>query len=134
MELVQEPTINKIAEMREIPPSAQYRVAYLTKDFEQYLWFSANYGSHLQIEYFEEKDTLLSALKDYFPADVIIAHVKGGAWELLDTVRSNPAFGNLPCVVLVDKLNPAVIRNAKAKKADDIFATDFIEGDLLTRL
>lgn len=135
MELVQEPTIpNNIAEMKQTPPSAQYRVAYLTKDFEQYLWFSANYGSHLQIEYFEDKNTLLNAVKDYFPADVIIAHVKGGAWELLDEVRSNPAFGNLPFVVLVDKLSPAVIRNAKAKKADDIFATDFGEGDLLTRL
>jgi len=135
MELVQEPTMhNNIAEMKQTPPSAQYRVAYLTKDFEQYLWFSANYGSHLQIEYFEDKDSLLNAIKDHYPADVIIAHVKGGAWELLDTVRSNPAFGNLPFIVLVDKLSLAVVRNAKAKKADDIFATDFADGDLLTRL
>lgn len=119
---------------KKIPPSALYRVAYLSKDFEQYLWFSANYGSHLQIEYFEEKENLLTAIQEYFPADVIIAHVKGGAWPLLDQVRSNPAFGNLPFVVLVDRLTPALIKNAKEKKADDIFPADFSEGDLLTRL
>ncbi|WP_229216430.1 sugar transferase [Dyadobacter sp. 3J3] len=117
-----------------VPPSSQFRIAYLSKDFEQYLWFSANYGNYLQIEYFEDKDDLLKALQEYFPADAILAHVKSGAWELLDQVRSTPGFGNIPFVVLVENLNPAVIRNAKAKKADDIFATDFSEGDLLTRL
>jgi len=118
----------------KVSPSAQYRIAYLTKDFEQYLWFSANYGSYLQIEYFEEKEGLLKAIQEYFPADAILAHVKSGAWELLDTVRNNPGFGNIPFIVLVDNLNPAVIKNAKAKKADDIFPTDFSEGDLLNRL
>jgi lipopolysaccharide/colanic/teichoic acid biosynthesis glycosyltransferase len=116
------------------PPSATYRVAYLSKDFEQYLWFSANYGNYLQIEYFEEGEALLAAIQDYFPADVIMAHVKGGGWPLLDQVRSNPAMGNLPFVILVDKLTPALIRNAKDKHADDIFPADFSEGDLLTRL
>jgi lipopolysaccharide/colanic/teichoic acid biosynthesis glycosyltransferase len=118
----------------KVPPSAQYRIAYLTKDFEQYLWFSANYGNHLQIEYFEEKEDLLKALHDYFPADAIVAHVKSGAWELLDTVRNNAGFGNIPFIILVDNLNAAVIKNAKAKRADDIYATDFADGDLLTRL
>lgn len=118
----------------KVLPSAQYRIAYLTKDFEQYLWFSANYGSYLQIEYFEDKEQLLKALQDYFPADAILAHVKSGAWELLDTVRNNAGFGNIPFIVLVDSLNPAVIKNARVKKADDIYATDFEDGDLLTRL
>jgi len=115
-------------------PSALYRVAYLSKDLDQYLWFSANYGSLLQIEYFEEKEDLLSALKENFPADAIIAHVKGGAWELLDIIRSNPIFGNLPFIVVVEKLSAAVIRNAKSKKADDVFSANFSEGDLMTRL
>lgn len=118
----------------KVPPSSQYRIAYLSKDFEQYLWFSANYGNYLQIEYFEDKEDLLKALQEYFPADAILAHVKSGAWELLDQVRSNPGFGNIPFVVLVENLNPAVIRNARAKKADDIFPADFSEGDILTRL
>ncbi|TDE10242.1 sugar transferase [Dyadobacter psychrotolerans] len=118
----------------KVPPAALYRVAYLTKDFEQYLWFSANYGSYLQIEYFEEKDDLLNALQDYFPADVIIAHVKSEGWALLDIIRGNAGLGNLPFIILVDKLSPALVRNAKEKKADDIFATDFTDGDLLTRL
>jgi lipopolysaccharide/colanic/teichoic acid biosynthesis glycosyltransferase len=118
----------------KVPPSSQYRIAYLSKDFEQYLWFSANYGNFLQIEYFEEKDDLLKALQEYFPADAILAHVKSGAWELLDQIRSSPGFGNVPFVVLVEKLSPALIKNAKIKKADDIFATDFTQGDLLTRL
>jgi len=118
----------------KVPPSSQYRIAYLTKDFEQYLWFSANYGAYLQIEYFEDKNVLLKALQEYFPADAIIAHVKSGAWELLDTVRNNPGFGNIPFIVLVENLTPALIRNAKSKKADDIFPVDFSDGDLLTRL
>jgi len=118
----------------KVTPSTQFRIAYLTKDFEQYLWFSANFGMHLQIEYFEEKEDLLKALQDYFPADAILAHVKSGAWELLDIVRNNAGFGNVPFIVLVDSLNPAVIKNARIKKADDIFATDFTEGDLLNRL
>lgn len=118
----------------KVPPSSQYRIAYLSKDFEQYLWFSANYGTYLQIEYFEDKEDLLKALQEYFPADAILAHVKSGAWELLDQVRSTPGFGNIPFVILVDNLNPAVIRNARAKKADDIFAADFSEGDILIRL
>ena len=117
-----------------VQPSSQYRIAYLTKDFEQYLWFSANYGSFLQIEYFEEKDDLLKAIQEYFPADAIVAHVKSGAWDLLDTVRNSPGFGNIPFIVMVDSLNPAVVKNARAKKADDIFAVDFSEGDLITRL
>lgn len=116
------------------PPASQYRIAYLSKDFEQYLWFSANYGSYLQIEYFEDKEDLLKALKEYFPADAILAHVSGGAWDLLDKVRTNPGFGNIPFIVLVEKLTPAVIKNAKSKKADDIFPSDFTHGDLLTRL
>jgi lipopolysaccharide/colanic/teichoic acid biosynthesis glycosyltransferase len=113
---------------------ARYRVAYLAKDFEQYLWFSANYGNDLQIEYFEEKDNLLLAVTDYFPADVIIAHVKGGAWGLLDQVRNNPAIGNLPFIVLVDKLTPGLIKNAREKRADDIFPADLSKGDIITRL
>ncbi|MCF2444141.1 sugar transferase [Dyadobacter sp. CY345] len=118
----------------KVPPSAQYRIAYLTKDFDQYLWFVANYGAFLRIEYFEEKEELLRALQDYFPADAILAHVKSGAWELLDTVRNSPGFGNIPFIVLVENLNPAVVKNARVKKADDIFATNFSEGDLLNRL
>lgn len=118
----------------KVPPAALYRVAYLTKDFEQYLWFSANYGSYLQIEYFDRKEDLLNAVQDYFPADVIIAHVKSEGWALLDIVRGNTSMGNLPFIILVDKLSTALIRNAKDKKADDIFATDFTDGDLLTRL
>lgn len=101
----------------KVQPSSQYRIAYLTKDFEQYLWFSANYGSFLQIEYFEEKDDLMKALQEYFPADAIIAHVKSGAWELLDTVRNSPGFGNIPFIVLVDNLTPAVVKNARSKKS-----------------
>jgi len=118
----------------KVPPSSQYRIAYLSKDFEQYLWFSANFGNFLQIEYFEEKDDLLKALQEYFPADAILAHVKSGAWELLDQIRSSPGFGNVPFVVLVEKLSPVLIKNAKIKRADDIFATDFTDGDLLVRL
>jgi lipopolysaccharide/colanic/teichoic acid biosynthesis glycosyltransferase len=132
MDLNHEPALT--SDDRRIQPSALYRVAYLSKDFEQYLWFSANYGSFLQIEYFEEKEELLQAIQEYFPADVIIAHVKAGAWPLLDQVRANAAIGNLPFVVLVDKLTPALIRNAREKKADDIFPSDFSEGDLITRL
>lgn len=111
-----------------------YRVAYLSKDFEQYLWFSANYGAYLQIEYFEDKETLFSAIQDYFPADVIIAHVKGEAWQLLDQVRNSSALGNIPFVLLVDRITPGLIKNAREKRADDIFPSDFSEGDILTRI
>jgi hypothetical protein len=117
-----------------VQPSSQYRIAYLSRDFEQYLWFSANYGNYLQIEYFEDREDLLLALQEYFPADAILAHVKSGAWDLLDEVRENSGLGNVPFIVMVDKLSPAVIKNAKAKRADDIFAIDFATGDLLTRL
>jgi lipopolysaccharide/colanic/teichoic acid biosynthesis glycosyltransferase len=117
-----------------VQPSSQYRIAYLSRDFEQYLWFSANYGNYLQIEYFEDKEDLLLALQEYFPADAILAHVKSGAWDLLDEIRENSGLGNVPFIVMVDKLSPAVIKNAKAKRADDIFAIDFANGDLLTRL
>jgi len=64
MELNQK-TAGTSVELKPVP-SALYRVAYLSKDFDQYLWFSEHYGSFLQVEYFEEKEDLLSALKENF--------------------------------------------------------------------
>lgn len=114
--------------------SAQFRVLYLNNNFAQYLSFIDRYKDSLQVEYFDTQQSVLEALKDNFPADIVIAHVDSGGWELLDTIRNSAAFGNIPFVLLVDKLTPQLIQAARSKHADDIFPIDFMHGDLITRI
>jgi lipopolysaccharide/colanic/teichoic acid biosynthesis glycosyltransferase len=114
-------------------PVAFYRVIYLSNDFGQYLWFSERYGDSLQAEYFDNMQSVLSSLDD-FPADAVIAHVDSGGWELLDLIRQSSGLGNIPFILLSNKLTHEVIQMAKAKRADDVFTVRFDTGDLMTRL
>jgi len=113
---------------------AQFRVVYLNKNFEQYLQFAEQYKDSLQVEYFETKESLLNALENNYPADVVLAHIGSGGWELLDQIRHSSSFGNIPFVLLVERLNDRYIREARLKHADDIFPMDFGQGDLITRI
>ena len=130
MELT-ETSVGMAAESRS--QVAFFRVFYLSKDFTQYLWFSEHYGNSLQVEYFDNSLGILNALEE-FPADVIVAHVNCGGWELLDKVRGSLSLGNVPFILLVDALNEDVIQKARLKRADDIFSVRFDSGDLITRL
>ena len=113
--------------------TALFRVIYLSKNFDEYLWFSENYGNSLQIEYFDNKQVVLNALEE-FPADVIIANVDTEGWELLDKIRGSGRLGNIPFILLVDKLSDEIIHKARVKHADDVFSVYFERGDLMTRL
>ena len=114
-------------------PAAFFRVFYLSKDFPQYLWFSGHYSNSLQAEYFDTSESILDALVD-FPADVIIAHVDSGGWELLDIIRGSLSLGNIPFILLADNLSEEMIQKARLKRADDIFSVRFDSGDLIVRL
>ena len=114
--------------------SAQFRVVYLNNNFEQYLQFTEQYKESLQVEYFETKESLIEALENNFPADVVIAHIGSGGWELLDKIRNSSSFGNIPFVLMVERLSPGYIREARLKHADDIFPVDLSRGDLITRI
>ncbi|CAG5068635.1 hypothetical protein DYBT9623_01367 [Dyadobacter sp. CECT 9623] len=114
--------------------TAHFRVMYLHSDFEHYLKFSEHFAAALQVEYFSSKESVLAALQENFPADVIIAHVNSGGTELLDFIRSSAGFGNIPYVLMVDKLSEDAIATARAKHADDIFSVNFDDGDLITRI
>lgn len=114
--------------------TAQFRVVYLNDSFEQYLRFLEKFGDVLQVEYFDSQRTLLDALEDNFPADAVIAHTGSGGWHLLNSIRTNSSFGNIPFVLVVDKLTPELINKARIRKADDIFPASFDHGDLITRI
>lgn len=86
-----------------------------------------------KLEYFDNSDGILSALEE-FPADVVIAHVDCGGWELLERIRGSVSLGNIPYILMAESLNDDVIQNARLKRADDIFSVRFDSGDLLTRL
>lgn len=113
---------------------AQFRVIYLHQDFQEYLRFTERFADSLQVEYFENSDGVLQALKENFPADVIVAHLGSGGAELLDTIRKSAGFGNIPFVLVTDKLDRASIDLARTKHADDVFAVNFEDGDLITRI
>lgn len=113
---------------------AQFRVIYLHTDFQEYLRFTERFADYLQAEYFDTTAGALEALRENFPADVIIAHDGSGGLELLDTVRSSAGFGNIPFVLLVDRLNRSAIDVARSKHADDVFSVHFEDGDLITRI
>jgi len=65
---------------------------------------------------------------------VILAHVDSGGVELLETIRNNTGFGNIPFVLLVNQLTRESIETARKKHADDIYSVRFDNGDLITRL
>jgi len=111
-----------------------FRVMYLNTDLEQFLHFSEKFEDELQAEYFDSKESILEALHENFPADVILAHADSGGWELLDTIRNSSGFGNIPFVILVESLRRADIENARNKHADDIFSVKFDDGNLITRI
>jgi lipopolysaccharide/colanic/teichoic acid biosynthesis glycosyltransferase len=113
---------------------AQFRVIYLNNKFEQYLTFIEKYGDTLQADYFDNPEDVLEALDEMVPADVVIAHIGSGGWDLLKTIRSSSNFGNIPFVLLVDRLTPKLIEEARIRHADDIFPSDFSRGDLVTRI
>jgi lipopolysaccharide/colanic/teichoic acid biosynthesis glycosyltransferase len=113
---------------------AQFRVIYLNNSFEDYLSFNKKYGDTLQAEYFDNQNDVLEALNDLFPVDVVIAHIGSGGWDLLKTIRSSSGFGNIPFILLVDRLNSKLVEEARVRNADDIFAVDFNRGDLITRI
>jgi lipopolysaccharide/colanic/teichoic acid biosynthesis glycosyltransferase len=111
-----------------------FRVIYLNSDWDQYIRFSEQFEETLQVEYFDSQEGVLHALYENYPADVILAHVDSGGVELLETIRSNTGFGNIPFVLLVDKLSQEAIKMARTKQADDIFSIRFDNGDLITRI
>ncbi|WP_304488632.1 sugar transferase [Dyadobacter sp. CY323] len=114
--------------------AAQFRVIYLNKDLDHYLQFSQKFADSLQVEYFGSKEGVLEALEENYPADVIVAHAGSGGLELLDMIRSTAGFGNIPFVLMVDRLTRESVETARAKHADDVFSVTFDEGDLLTRI
>lgn len=134
MEWTETSTVAKTVHEEVLINSTVFRIAYLSNNFEQFINFTERFGSVVKTEFFGNPDDLINALYDYFPADVIIASAESGGWQFLDRVRTNSRFGNLPFIILVNKITPEVVRNAKAKKADDVFSYDFTKGDLLTRL
>lgn len=114
--------------------TAQFRVMYLNANLDEYLRFSERFAETLQAEYFASKESVLEALHENFPADVILAHLDGGGLQLLDIIRGSSGFGNIPFVLMVDRLSQEAIDVAKAKHADDVFSVRFDDGDLLTRI
>jgi lipopolysaccharide/colanic/teichoic acid biosynthesis glycosyltransferase len=113
---------------------AQFRVIYVHNDFQEYLRFVERFAEYLQVEYFDTPDGALQALGENFPADVIVAHDASGGIELLDRIRKSAGFGNIPFVLLVDRLSRQAIDLARSKHADDIFSVNFDDGDLITRI
>ncbi len=113
---------------------AQFRVIYVHHDFQEYLRFTDRFAEYLQVEYFDTPAGALEALKENYPADVIVAHDGSGGTELLDTIRKSAGFGNIPFVLLVDRLSRQAIDVARNKHADDIFSVNFDDGDLITRI
>lgn len=113
---------------------AQFRVIYVHNDFQEYLRFAERFAEYLQVEYFDTPAGALQALRENFPADVIVAHDGSGGIELLDTIRKSAGFGNIPFVLLVDRLSRQAIDIARSKYADDIFSVNFDDGDLITRI
>ncbi|KAA6431539.1 sugar transferase [Dyadobacter flavalbus] len=114
--------------------ASSFRVIYLNSDWDQYIRFSEQFEETLQVEYFDSQEGVLQALYENYPADVILAHVDSGGVELLETIRGNSGFGNIPFVLLVNKLSREAIEMARTKHADDIFSVRFDNGDLITRL
>lgn len=113
---------------------AQFRVIYLHADFQEYLRFTERFSEYLQVEYFETSAGVLNALRENYPADVIIAHDRSGGVELLETIRSSAGFGNIPFVLLVDRVTRDSLNLARAHHADDVFSVNFDDGDLITRI
>lgn len=113
---------------------AQFRVIYVHSDFQEYLRFAERFAEYLQVEYFDTPGGALEALRENFPADVIVAHDRSGGIELLDTIRKSAGFGNIPFVLLVDVLSRQSIEIARSKQADDVFSVNFDDGDLITRI
>jgi len=113
---------------------AQFRVIYVHHNFQEYLRFTERFEEYLQVEYFDTPAGALGALKENYPADVIVAHDGSGGVELLDTIRSSAGFGNIPFVLLVDRLSRQAIDLARARHADDVFSVNFDDGDLITRI
>jgi lipopolysaccharide/colanic/teichoic acid biosynthesis glycosyltransferase len=113
---------------------AQFRVIYLHTDFQEYLRFTERFAEYLQVEYFDTPAGALEALRENFPADVIVAHDSSGGVELLRTIRNSAGFGNIPFVLLVDKLDREAIEIARKQHADDVFSVHFDDGDLITRI
>lgn len=113
---------------------AQFRVIYIHNDFQEYLRFVEQFAEYLQVEYFDTPAGALGALKENFPADVIVAHDRSGGIELLDTIRKSAGFGNIPFILLVDRLSRQAIDLARSKHADDVFSVNFDDGDLITRV
>ncbi|GGB87145.1 sugar transferase [Dyadobacter sediminis] len=121
-----------VAEQRSYASS--FRVIYLNSDWDQYIRFSEQFEETLQVEYFDSQEGVLQALYENYPADVILAHVDSGGVALLETIRGNSGFGNIPFVLMVNKLSREAIDMARAKHADDIYSVRFDNGDLITRL
>lgn len=116
------------------PYVAQFRVIYVHNDFQEYLRFVERFAEYLQVEYFDTPAGALEALGDNFPADVIVAHDESGGVELLDTIRKSAGFGNIPFVLMVERLSRQAIDIARSKHADDVFSVNFDDGDLITRI
>ncbi|WP_353720665.1 sugar transferase [Dyadobacter sp. 676] len=113
---------------------ARFRVIYVHTDFQEYLRFAERFEEYLQVEYFDTPAGALEALRESYPADVIVAHDRSGGLELLDIIRGSAGFGNIPFVLLVDRIDRQAIDVARSKRADDIFSVRFEDGDLITRI
>ena len=96
---------------------ARFRVIYLHSDLQEYLKFTGRFADSLQVEYFDSKEGVLEALKENYPADVIVAHADSGGLELLDIIRKSSGFGNIPFVLTVDRLSREAVEIAGLRSA-----------------
>ncbi len=131
MELVSEATGNGHIEKSTNPV---FRIIFLNRDFEQYMYLLKRFGDQVIVEYFDTKEGVMNVLFNYFPADCVIAHENALGLELLEDIRSSSRFSKIPFILQVDKLSIEKRSLARKLCADDIFDAEFSTGDLLDRL
>ncbi len=111
-----------------------FRIIFLNRDFEQYIYMLKKFGETVNVEYFDTKEGVIKALLQQFPADVVIAHENAFGVELLKEIRATSRFSKIPFILQVDELTASKRTLAIKLLADDIFDAQFSSGELIDRL
>ena len=110
------------------------KVILVENDDEAVVHFLKKFGASFNIKVIDNAEACLSFLKNTYPPDAIVISRNLGGLKFLETVRGESWTQTLPVIITSKNITQGLIKEVSEKKGDDLFPSDFSNGDLVTRV
>ncbi len=118
----------------EYPNTYKKKIFLVENSPERVVDFLKKFGEDLQVKVVNSSEEALELLKTSYSPDAVIISKYMGGLKFLEQVRSNAWTKTLPVIITAQEITSGLIREVVSQKGDDVFPSDFSNGDLLVRL